>query len=225
MESGPAPTSATPLPRCPPSPVLRAKESFFELLRAKKRGFESQLDHEFVWLRELKERVVEQQLGQPLTSLPSTPTATRKRQRIVKEANQAKSPLLFSEASSSPSTQPRSPFLTKVVDGKDVIALRVRKHPLSQSQQHFRKRARELDMLLSSSSPFAASTCQQELILTEEGEPILVHLDSDTPGVTGECDVGTFILHHSLLLSPLMPPSRQARSWSNSERSRRRPAK
>jgi hypothetical protein len=99
----------------------------------------------------------------------------------------------------------------QTMDGKDVIALRVRKKPLPLAQQNLKKRARELGMsplatsspssaaaTSSSSSPAAAkkeagSPCQ-ELLVTEDDEPIVFHMDlSDevSPGVTAAFDIGT----------------------------------
>lgn len=304
---GPSAASVRVALRCPPSPVVRAKEDFFQLVREKKREFEARLDYEFLWLRELREEVERATHHGPL--LPATPTAVHKRQRVLLEAREAihcpaapMSPVfskdfsslasakrtakhpelgtdrrkqihsgrapsptarmkpfvlsasrlgttprgrregsiiksLFSEApksvttsivdknsqekenhSTSSSASPcgsdtlflpppnawlRTPSPVKKVDGKGVIAVRVRKTPLSLAQQNLRNRARELGLDISSSPSTIGSASEngalprQELLLTEDDTAVVFRIepvDEASPGVTADWDVGTLTI-------------------------------
>lgn len=100
----------------------------------------------------------------------------------------------------------RSPSPVKKINGKGVIAVRVRKTPLSLRQQSLKKRARELGRV-TPTSPEAntptreASSPRQELLLTEDGVAMVVQVDpadEASPGVTADCDIGTLIICSSI---------------------------
>jgi hypothetical protein len=104
----------------------------------------------------------------------------------------------------------------QTMDGKGVIAVRVRKKPLPLAQQNLKKRARELDMsplatsspsstaISATASPLAGSDAgspRRELLVTEDDEPVVFHMDFDdevSPGVTAAFDVGTLLLLFTL---------------------------